>query len=1526
MAKNATKGCEITINGKTFSSDYELDTYLYENRAQLEKRYEIGEDVSSIFSLPLTSQGEISAKLDEINGVNILGKPGEKAVGASYLYKLVGLIGKWKTPYVDYGKKTTGDTEKYLNEDDLENKTDKKSFGSFFHKLLEYAINDVSDISSKRIELGKIYDFAKFGLKQDFIDDMYSIAKSTVQKIREQYPDCIFKSEYKFYARDINPEFLQLVKTAAHTWDKTKFPNEDLITNIVAVADLVVITKDGRKIVIDWKTSDKPISRTPQVHPKKGFTSGILDLTVNDSATWSKAKRKDITAQLALESIILEQNQMSPDERIVVNFVVQLDEDGKIKTDNGIYQVSAPEFYRVPAEEQMRSMRTQFAIVNTATITTFKEIHSEVGELIPNASKTAQERDLESRVNWYLKHKVLPTTGANTSKGKFVFFKSKLVGGTALYAKHDKEELRGSITEYLKQLDATINDRYKNIAEKIKEVTTNNDPEEFEAYLKRVTHNDKAFFHLKKYIDGGWSLDTNEEAIANGFFIFSKEGRSELVVLIDDQVKRKIDLGKDRTTILGLVKYDSEYGTDTRYILPAEYGRYMEIMAMSFISRNQDRFRNQPITEIKVISTEDTTVVHDDLWRLQYNWNELKTLFKDRKNSNGDKINLISIDPKCFIDDGAAALLIAEDLVKTWGVKSKIVDNSITEQCFNAEYVTDLIENLIKRNNLNKVFDGQPGMKDTDQLVLLQLLRAYSYFAGHNDYMAITELDVGRVFSGNNQGLGQLALDGTMMLSANVSKSANFRILGSIVGAWKTAIRLKLREEGFKWQTMVAKIQEEGGYSSLMGGEFNWFENWFVKTPDGKIDPDFILKDPNTDPYFQKSNKTAEKEACKYFLKYINAHRKPNSDDPLAYYRVPLVRAKGLERFMNLPLKEYLKERVKDLADPFRDDRGASDEHRTQMEDPNGQVMHMYNPFENTDLDSRTWAINEYGVEHYTKNLDIVFLQVLEWNLKTEYGEHFMPIVNQMRMFLAIENGINDAGMNELEEAVQKYIQSVIFNENIVETTSKVMQSLVTAIKELTTFTTLAGKTELVVRDTLTNAIKIAKESIMSSGEQWNTVMEGFDKDLYISAMWEAIQEGMKAGPIQSKSQQLNAIYGSFGFGFGQMSESMKSNRYGLLNWDSSTAYWTSSAGDYLSRNALLIMKLKSIGAYDAYIENENGMFVYDMSKDPNYDIYYKYKEDISAVPASEMLKYQQQAQLYHMSMDRWIALGGWYAKNLEYGKDLPQALDPQQQLSLLTQSDRLFGNFDKDTRALISRTLLGQMVMQFKTYGYAQLVSYIKTNGAVNIFARHFAEEINPEIGKLERKVLVVNTPEEQQRTGQYYTEEFESKVPLEVWKSGRASYRMDAQGVPYNGKFQSWVEALAVVFHASDKDWERIMKNSTTRFNLLASLFDLLFASIFSLLLQKIYGEDAMLHMSDKDWWTRWSYNVVNGIITDGSVLNVMESMFSDGTVPMVPILKRYFDNFISLAEGRSNIIHTTVKMFGATNSLSSYFDNNE
>jgi hypothetical protein len=64
-------------------------------------------------------------------------------------------------------------------------------------------------------------------------------------------------------------------------------------------------------------------------------------------------------------------------------------------------------------------------------------------------------------------------------------------------------------------------------------------------------------------------------------------------------------------------------------------------------------------------------------------------------------------------------------------------------------------------------------------------------------------------------------------------------------------------------------------------------------------------------------------------------------------------------------------------------------------------------------------------------------------------------------------------------------------------------------------------------------------------------------------------------------------------------------------------------------------MKLKSRGAYDAYIADEDGRYRYHMDKDPNYDIYCKYRENRERVTAEDRLKYEQQAQQYHDSIDQ---------------------------------------------------------------------------------------------------------------------------------------------------------------------------------------------------------------------------------------------------------------------------------------------------
>jgi hypothetical protein len=88
----------------------------------------------------------------------------------------------------------------------------------------------------------------------------------------------------------------------------------------------------------------------------------------------------------------LEQNQIKPKTRIVVNFPVNLETNGKF------INMAAPEFYRVPVEDLMSKMRVNFAMINTSTNGTFNEIDKEMGNIIPGGSVTSAEKDIEQRL------------------------------------------------------------------------------------------------------------------------------------------------------------------------------------------------------------------------------------------------------------------------------------------------------------------------------------------------------------------------------------------------------------------------------------------------------------------------------------------------------------------------------------------------------------------------------------------------------------------------------------------------------------------------------------------------------------------------------------------------------------------------------------------------------------------------------------------------------------------------------------------------------------------------------------------------------------------------------------------------------------------------------------------------------------------------------------------------------------------------------------------------------------------------
>jgi hypothetical protein len=46
------------------------------------------------------------------------------------------------------------------------------------------------------------------------------------------------------------------------------------------------------------------------------------------------------------------------------------------------------------------------------------------------------------------------------------------------------------------------------------------------------------------------------------------------------------------------------------------------------------------------------------------------------------------------------------------------------------------------------------------------------------------------------------------------------------------------------------------------------------------------------------------------------------------------------------------------------------------------------------------------------------------------------------------------------------------------------------------------------------------------------------------------------------------------------------------------------------------------------------------------------------------------------------------------------------EQKTLKAQSDILFGNYEPEAKALVTKTFLGSLFFQFKTYGYARLLT----------------------------------------------------------------------------------------------------------------------------------------------------------------------------------------------------------------------------
>lgn len=233
---------------------------------------------------------------------------------------------------------------------------------------------------------------------------------------------------------------------------------------------------------------------------------------------------------------------------------------------------------------------------------------------------------------------------------------------------------------------------------------------------------------------------------------------------------------------------------------------------------------------------------------------------------------------------------------------------------------------------------------------------------------------------------------------------------------------------------------------------------------------------------------------------------------------------------------------------------------------------------------------------------------------------------------------------------------------------------------------------------------------------------------------------------------ELNTEYRIANRDLNQIVDKVKIDRFGL-NFIGNTMYWCNTFPDYINRLSLFLAKMIKDGTLKAYSVNEEGVLVYDPSKDERYSYYFSMRNKYGKKIHPTDIKYNDQRSLYLYAIDDFNSeLLSSDEKKLTEDDNLPRAYSSKQRDSIKTFSDTAYGYYDRERSPLIKNLPLGIVFGQYMTFWPAKVKYYFGKPGQKSKrgYMNH-KHRINETTGKKEYYFVLYTTDE----NGDEYREE---------------------------------------------------------------------------------------------------------------------------------------------------------------------------
>ena len=578
-----------------------------------------------------------------------------------------------------------------------------------------------------------------------------------------------------------------------------------------------------------------------------------------------------------------------------------------------------------------------------------------------------------------------------------------------------------------------------------------------------------------------------------------------------------------------------------------------------------------------------------------------------------------------------------------------------------------------------------------------------------------------------------------------------------------------IRDQLFKFKNDLEKsLEEYKQYKGQFASQETLYENFYNKD----VTDDLVFKNP-----FAEGNglDDMERKILKKILLNI-ANRKNSSitdeislqsaieNDP-DYLLVPLVQRSGkpvgksLASFMSKTRDFLMGFNIKNIKESLKNkiiDFTSNDENNSSKKGET--IWEMTNSMDIPPEFRKEKIAQNGGIQNFETNLEMLSLKHEYAYLQKEEINKILPFMKALATHLANQSIIlNDNFENDLNY-IQNFIKAKIQNKKLQDIKS-LDSSFVRNLMQGTSIMALAFNPKQLyqVIDGLWKDVRIVYQN--SRGGDQNLSAKNF-KDAFF---W-IIQDAVNFNGKLSVGEALNQLYGINDMDINSLPSRYAKDTYGTDRLQKAM-FRFASRPDYYNRMTIFGAQMRGDGCFDAH-SIVDGKLVYDWTKDKRFEVFAKYKGDMSKVPASEQAIFRKQQALYSAMADEMVKDGtlnpdgSKFVKDMKNPQPLPKAYTVKQSESMKALGDKTYGYYASEKKSLVQSFTIGALIFQMNTFWSSKKNQYFSGRGYTQEGEFVDYVEENPD-GTTTPYFLKYN-----EETGEMDITDEDTGVPYQVWK----------------------------------------------------------------------------------------------------------------------------------------------------------------